>query len=72
MSDPLRIVDDIVKLGKWAYHQIPWGEYCKGCSLLEPEALSRGYSCNLRPSVALQFNEAGALKGDLCPAREYR
>lgn len=67
-------VDDIVKLGKWAYNQIPRGIRCKGCLLLSkegPDAFDRvGWSCGLRPSMGLIHDEEGPFKDDSCPVEK--
>lgn len=64
-------VDDIVRLGKWAYLEIPTGRRCKGCMLLgEVPPPKCGWYCNLRPSIALIYDEQGAFKDTSCPRIE--
>ena len=67
-------VDDIVRLGKWAYLEIPTGNRCKGCPLLGkegPDAFDHvGWYCKLRSSFALIHDEEGPFKDDSCPAEK--
>lgn len=67
-------VDDIVKLGKWAYVQIPSGTRCKDCPLLckeGPDGLNRVfYGCGLRPGMALCHDEDGPIKYEYCPVEK--
>ena len=63
-------IDNIVKLGKWAFGQIPDGNRCKGCILLgEGEQPHKFYYCDLRPGMALMFDEEGAFKDTSCPTK---
>jgi len=72
-----REVDDIVRLGKWAFGKIPDGERCKGCVLLGNEK-RKGYNnedldgwyCGLRPVMALMHDNDGPFKDTLCPKRK--
>ena len=66
MADFFKKVDNIVKLGKWAFLKIPNGRRCKRCPLLEGEA--RAWACGLRPTIALIFDEDGAFKDPACPS----
>jgi len=67
-------VDDIVKLGKWAYYQIPSGTRCRDCILLGkegPDGLNRtNYYCNLRRGLALCHDAEGAYKDATCPVEK--
>lgn len=70
-------VDDIVRLGKWAYCRIPRGARCRDCPLLsEVETYllgnvgSMGWTCGLRPSMALIHDEEGPIKDDSCPVEK--
>ncbi len=66
-------VDDIVRLGKWAYSEIPDGSRCRSCPLLGEASSSftgrsiEGWCCKLRPSYGLIFDETGAFKDTACP-----
>ena len=66
--------DDIVKLGKWAYYQIPRGTRCGNCLLLEKEGPDgfnhMHYGCGLRPSMALIHDEEGPFKDESCPVEK--
>ena len=66
-------VDDIVRLGKWAYDQIPSGNRCKDCPLLSEAVLpysQKGWYCDLRPSIGLMHDEEGPFKDDSCPVEK--
>lgn len=58
-------VDKIVKLGKWAYYQIPLGGSCKGCPLLG--SYEEHWYCSLRPATRLLHDAEVPLKGTSCP-----
>lgn len=58
-------VDRIVKLGKWAYNQIPLGGRCKGCPLLGN--YEEHWYCDLRPAIGLLYDKEGPLKDTTCP-----
>jgi len=69
-----REVDNIVKLGKWAYYQIPGGIRCKSCPLLGKEGPDgfnhTHYTCGLRQSMALIYDEEGPFKDETCPVKK--
>ncbi len=63
--------DGIIRLGKWAYSEIPNGERCGGCPILGKEGLDgfghTHWHCGLRPAMALHHDEDGPLKDYACP-----
>lgn len=64
-------IDNVVKLGKWAYLKIPDGVRCGSCHILAREpAGKRHYYCQLRSSMSLSFDEDGPFKGNLCPVSQ--
>ena len=63
-------VDNIVKLGKWAFNQIPDGLQCIGCPLLgEPGLNAKNPYCGLRPVFALNHDsgDGSVFKDSQCP-----
>ncbi len=66
--------DDIIKLGKWAYYEIPSGIYCGKCPILskeKPDGFGHiHWHCELRRAFGLMHDENGPLKNDTCPRRE--
>lgn len=74
MSQPFKEIDDIVMLGKWAFHQIPDGERCEKCPILGSVSDFRGttYFCNLCPPIALMHDEDGPFKGYRCPKKREK
>lgn len=74
MTDPttqmFQGADNLMKLGKWAYLQIPTGTRCKTCPLLDKVAIHKpGWHCELRSSYDLMYDEEGPIKDALCPQR---
>lgn len=74
--------DDIIKLGKWAYHSIPLGTRCKHCPILykptpRPTLAMEftniksgyGYECRLLNRFLI-FDNEGPFKDDSCPRAE--
>ena len=65
--------DNIVRLGKWAYLEIPSGERCGKCPLLSkegPDGLGRvHWHCGLRPAMGLLHDSEGPSKDDMCPMK---
>ena len=67
MTQLFKEVDDVVRMGKWLYLEIPIGDRCKGCPLLSK---TEPWCCGLRPSIALFHVSGGPLKDDSCPRKE--
>jgi len=65
--------DDIVRLGKLVYYQIPPGEHCRGCPILFKEGPNRHvnthWHCRLRSGFSLIYDGDGPIKDDLCPKK---
>lgn len=65
--------DDIIRLGKWAYFEIPGGKRCDQCPVLRkygPDGFGHiSWSCGLRPHCGLIYDEWGPLKDHSCPRR---
>ncbi len=63
--------DDIIRLGKWAYKEIPHGSRCGHCPLLGEVVIAvpkkTTYYCQLRHTIALMFDEDGPFKDEQCP-----
>ncbi len=60
-------VDNIIRLGKWAYNKIPvYGNRCADCFLLEHNDAGSPY-CELRPAFGLIHDNDGAFKSVDCP-----
>lgn len=71
MTTLFREIDDIISLGKWAYLQIPQGDHCGKCLILDKYETS--WACGLRPSIFLIYDKNGPFKDDRCPlSREGR
>jgi len=66
--------NDIIKLGKWAYFEIPSGERCGNCLMLGKEGPDgfghTHWHCGLRPAMALFHDSEGLYKDDSCPKKE--
>jgi len=63
-------IDNIVKLGKWAFEQIPDGIRCEDCPLLgRSDTGHKNPYCGLRPVYALNHEgESGPVYKDTqCP-----
>ena len=66
--------DDIIKLGKWAYFEIPSGKRCSKCPILGKEGPdgfgNTHWHCGLRPAMGLLHDSEGPFKDDTCPRKE--
>jgi len=63
-------VENIVKLGEWAYKEIPEGALCNNCPLLgKPGRNAKSPYCNLRPVFALNHDSSTGevFKDSQCP-----
>lgn len=66
--------DDIIRLGKWAYDQIPEGIRCGKCPALGkdgPDGFGHvHWYCGLRRALGLLHDKDGPYKGSSCPKKE--
>ena len=74
MTALFKKTDDIIRLGKWAYCEIPDGNRCGKCFILNkdgPDGFERTHwHCGLRPAMGLHHDNEGPFKDDSCPRKE--